>query len=161
MTTSLTLRILLIAAVLGTLSYSWWNRDTAPPASSPSSGSVAEAGTPERAEPAILQSKTDSQGDVDITLTPRFGEDPQNPFKVEVEINTHSIELGDDLAQAIELRDARGTMYKPQVYEGDPPGGHHRKGVVRFEKLDLRSESFEIEVRGVGGIQVRTFRWEQ
>lgn len=55
--------------------------------------------------------------------------------------------------------DASGREYAPLAWQGDPPGGHHRKGVLRFKPL-AAATLVELRISGVGGVATRRFRWE-
>ena len=48
---------------------------------------------------------------------------------------------------------------RPMAWEGDPPGGHHRKGVLVFKPLDPMPATITLDVREVGGVADRTFTW--
>jgi hypothetical protein len=45
-------------------------------------------------------------------------------------------------------------------WSGDPPGGHHRKGVLQFPAPTNNPATYEVHVKGVGGVDVRIFRWD-
>ena len=64
-----------------------------------------------------------------------------------------------DLARAAQLVDARGKPQGPLAWEGDPPGGHHRRGVLRFRPPAGNPATVELRILDVGGVAVRTFRW--
>ena len=75
-------------------------------------------------------------------------------------LETHTQPLDQDLTRAARLVDAQGRQYPPLAWDGDPPGGHHRRGVLRFRPLAGSAESLELRLNGVGGVEVRAFRWQ-
>jgi hypothetical protein len=77
-----------------------------------------------------------------------------------VALNTHSVTLDDDLLQAAVLRCDREEEHRPIAWDGSPPGGHHRQGVLRFTPLDHESQYLELVIQGVAQEPERSFRWE-
>lgn len=57
------------------------------------------------------------------------------------------------------LVDASGKQYRPLAWEGDPPGGHHRKGVLVFESIDPPPRSVTLKLRRIGSVPERSFTW--
>lgn len=76
----------------------------------------------------------------------------------EVTLETHTQPLSDDLAKAA-LLIADGKQYQPLSWEGAPPGGHHRKGVLRFEPIAPQPRSMELQIRLSGDASPRSFKW--
>lgn len=52
------------------------------------------------------------------------------PAKFEVRMNTHSVDLSQDMVAVSILKDDNGHEYRPQGWTGSPPGSHHRSGVL-------------------------------
>lgn len=77
----------------------------------------------------------------------------------EVRLTTHSVELSQDLKLVSILRDDQGREYKPVQWEGDPPGGHHRKGVLVFPDLTTPVASVTLTIRDVANVTSREFAW--
>ena len=76
----------------------------------------------------------------------------------EVTLETHTQPLNDDLARsAILIVD--GKQYLPLVWDGAPPGGHHRKGVLRFQATGPQPHSMELQIRLSGDTSPRSFKW--
>lgn len=107
----------------------------------------------------IFEPKSDSQGGVNITITPKTFSDLTWDF--EIVLDTHSVELNEDLTQAAVLINEKGKEYKPSAWEGDPPGGHHRKGILRFGSIKTQPLSFVVKIKEVGGIAERVFNWQK
>jgi hypothetical protein len=76
----------------------------------------------------------------------------------EIVLDTHSQDISDDLARVATLAGG-GTQHAPTGWEGDPPGGHHRKGVLRFAPITPRPEAVELRIHRPGENAPRSFRW--
>jgi len=76
----------------------------------------------------------------------------------QVVLETHSQDLSDDLVRATTL-EAGGAKYAPTAWEGDPPGGHHRKGVLRFAPVTPAPDAVELRIQRPGESAARSFRW--
>ena len=57
------------------------------------------------------------------------------------------------------LRDPQGRTHAALRWDGDAPGGHHRKGVLRFQPLRPAPPAVTLEMRGGGEVSERTFTW--
>lgn len=80
--------------------------------------------------------------------------------RFEVRLNTHSVPLEQDLAAISVLRDDQGREYKPVQWEGDPPGGHHREGVLVFPELAAPLNSVTLTISSVANVASREFTWK-
>jgi hypothetical protein len=56
---------------------------------------------------------------------------PGRPANFEIRMNTHSVPLDQDMTAVCTLIDDQGRKYKPLKWQGSPPGGHHRSGVLK------------------------------
>jgi hypothetical protein len=81
-------------------------------------------------------------------------------WEFEVTMNTHIKPLTEDLTAVSVLVEDSGNRIKPTEWQGDKPGGHHRKGVLKFSAGSKNPSNFELQMVGVGGVALRTFRWE-
>lgn len=77
----------------------------------------------------------------------------------EVLIDTHSQDLSDDLLRNTVLVADGGTPATPTGWQGDPPGGHHRRGVLRFSAVTPRPGAVELRLQRPGESGPRVFRW--
>jgi len=84
---------------------------------------------------------------------------PGQPARFEVRMNTHSETLGEDMVAVSSLKDNAGRVYQASTWEGSGPGGHHRKGVLEFPKIDDNTESITLTIRKVAKVPERTFEW--
>jgi len=84
---------------------------------------------------------------------------PGLPAKFEVRMNTHSETLGEDMVAVSSLKDNAGRVYQATAWQGSEPGGHHRKGVLEFPKLEDNTDSITLIIRKVANVPERTFKW--
>jgi len=84
---------------------------------------------------------------------------PGKPAKFEIRINTHSGDLSQDLVAVSTLRDNSGREYRPISWDGSPPGGHHRSGVLAFSELANGAQSITLVIREVANVPERVFNW--
>lgn len=78
-----------------------------------------------------LETQTINDGAVAIAVTPmNIGNN--STWRFEIILDTHSGELNQNLMEESGLTDNNGNEYKPIAWNGDPPGGHHRKGILEF-----------------------------
>jgi hypothetical protein len=82
------------------------------------------------------------------------------PLVFAVALNTHSVELVDDLTQTAILRDDAGKEYAPIAWDGAGPGGHHREGKLKFAALPIKPQSVELVIKNLAQVSERAFRWE-
>jgi hypothetical protein len=103
--------------------------------------------------------QTSNQGGVKITVEPRGFPRGAKIWDFAITLETHSQPLDDDLATAATLL-ADGKPCRPLGWEGAPPGGHHRKGVLRFEAVTPLPQAVELQIRRTGEASPRVFRWQ-
>src|SRR3989338_698963 len=93
-----------------------------------------------------FETQKDEKGSVKISVT------PQNPAEgvFSLVLDTHSVELTDDLTQVSVLKSDGKREYRPLKWEGSPPGGHHREGTLYFGPLSPVTRRLELIIKGVG-----------
>ena len=107
---------------------------------------------------ATLPSQTSSQSSVTVKVTPRNL--AAGAWEFDVVFDTHSQELTDDLGKtAVLVPDARAS-HTPVKWQGDPPGGHHRKGVLEFKPVSPMPAAIELQIKRNGETAPRLFRWK-
>jgi len=79
-------------------------------------------------------------------------------WDVEVTLEAHTQALSDDLTKSAVLM-ADGKQYAPLRWKGAPPGGHHRKGLLRFKPIVPPPQSLELQIRLAGDTSPRSFKW--
>lgn len=106
-----------------------------------------------------LETKESSEGPVTVAVTPKSLEESLASWDFAITLNTHSKELSEDLVAVSELVDDQEGSYKPMSWEGAPPGGHHREGILKFNPISPKPKSLELKIKNVGGIPERSFKW--
>ena len=109
---------------------------------------------------ATLTTQTSNAGGVLVKVTPGRLAPGVATWDFEVIFETHTASLTGDPARFAELVDAQGRAHAPLRWDGDPPGGHHRKGTLRFRVPDGQGGPIELRLNGVGGVATRVFRWD-
>ncbi len=111
------------------------------------------------AQTKTLPTRQDNKGQVMMSVTPDALPDA-GEWRFAVQLNTHVAPITQDLAKVSVLSDGKGHEEKPVAWQGDPPGGHHRKGVLLFKPISPRPDSITLKVRDVGSVPERTFIWQ-
>jgi len=111
------------------------------------------------AAPALAARTSDDAG-VRVVVTPKVYGPSAAVWEFSVVMDTHVKPLSENLTQAAILVDGAGRRYQPIAWQGDAPGGHHRKGVLQFARPPEMPKSIELQITGVGGVAMRNFRWE-
>jgi hypothetical protein len=106
-----------------------------------------------------LAAQISNQAGVKLSVAPRGFPPDARTWDFAVTLETHTAPLGDDLARTATLV-ANGKPFLPLAWLGDPPGGHHRKGVLRFYAIVPRPHSVELQIHRRGEAQPRVFRWQ-
>lgn len=102
--------------------------------------------------------RTSNERGVKLTVVPKNLLNGARAWEFEVTLETHTQSLNDDLAKSSVLI-ADGMQYAPLGWEGTPPGGHHRKGLLRFKTVAPRPQSVELQIRLGGETAPRNFKW--
>lgn len=143
--------ILLVAASLALLATACGTQ-SAPPTATPVTRSASSGAN-------AFEPQTSSAGNVTVVVTPQSLA-PNAPLVFEVVMDTHSVDLSDDLTKVSLLRDDAGTAYKPTAWDGAGPGGHHRSGALKFAPLSRQPKSLTLVIKEVAGVPERIFRWQ-
>ena len=109
-------------------------------------------------KPENWESKTDNQAAVSITIAPIDISSHSKEWKFDIVMDTHSVELDQDMTKSAVLIDDKGKEYKPLRWEG-PVGGHHREGVLTFAWITPTPKSIELKITGIADV-VRSFVWQ-
>ena len=107
-----------------------------------------------------LPARTSTENGVTVTARPDSLAQDAKAWNFEIVLDTHSQDLGDDLTKSAVLVDAEGRQYNPTGWDGAAPGGHHRKGVLRFNPVLPPPQAIELQIRRPGEARPRVFRWE-
>lgn len=106
---------------------------------------------------SALPAQSSTAAGVTVKATPRAL--PGGAWEFEIVFDTHTQELKDDLAKSASLV-AGGKTLAPAAWQGDPPGGHHREGVLKFNAVDPRPQEIELRIIRPGEPKPRSFRWQ-
>jgi len=83
--------------------------------------------------------RTESQGEVTLKITPLNLENPGDTLQFKVVMDTHLVELDMDLATLATLTTDTGLTLQPTLWDA-PKGGHHAEGTLTFPaSLDGKS----------------------
>jgi hypothetical protein len=98
------------------------------------------------------------EGGVTVKVTPLELSAQAAVWRFEIVLDTHVTALDHDMTAVTVLSTGVGHEYRPLTWEGDKPGGHHRKGVLTFKPIRPAPSSVALKVRHVG-VPERTFSW--
>lgn len=102
--------------------------------------------------------RVNEANNVTVTVKPKILKVGGKPA-FEVEFETHSVELDFDVAKQSYLIDDKGTRLTDGVWEGSPPGGHHRSGTLTFNTPLTQTSFIELIIKDVSDIPERKFKW--
>ncbi|MFQ6134369.1 MAG: hypothetical protein ACE5KU_00950 [Nitrososphaerales archaeon] len=106
---------------------------------------------------AGLEPIVNEQNGVSFQITPiDFSYDKSVTF--EVRIDTHQGSLDFDLADVSVLETSDGRRFSPLSWEGSPPGGHHRSGILTFPDVG-ETEFLKLAIQDVNEDPERIFVW--
>ncbi len=132
-----------------------------PPMASP----AAQANSPAApAAPAQDLARTDSQGAVTVEVTPLDLNNAGQTLDFEVAMNTHSVNLGMDLATLATLTTDTGRTVRATAWSA-PKGGHHVSGQLSFPAsvdgtpLLKGAKKLTLTLQNVDAPE-RTFTWD-
>lgn len=107
-----------------------------------------------------LAQQRSQSGDVTITVKPVEVSVGAAIWSFQMTLKAHSQELNDDLTRTAYIVDAAGKRGLPTIWEGDAPGGHDRKGVLRFRALTPPPATLELHIQRPGESDPRKFVWK-
>lgn len=111
--------------------------------------------------PNIVSFDTLSNSGGDVTVAVRLLDFQINqPLVFEVALNTHSVDLVDDMTKISILRDDAGKEYTPTAWEGAGRGGHHREGKLEFAAMTTKPKYVKLVLKDLAQVAEREFRWE-
>lgn len=101
--------------------------------------------------------QTSNERDIKVTVAPQNMMAAAWDFEVTLESHTQS--LNDDLVRSSVLV-ADGMRYPPLGWEGAAPGGHHRKGLLRFKAIIPPPRLIELQIGLTDDATPRNFKWQ-
>lgn len=111
------------------------------------------------AKSGLLQTKENDGGSVRVSVTPEDLSKSATDWRFQVRFNTHVTPIVQDMLIVTSLTGNQAAGEKPLKWEGDPPGGHHRRGVLVFKPITPAPSAVTLHIREVGGIADRSFTW--
>ncbi len=132
---------------------------TAAPTLNNAGQATSASSTPNSKTESAFVAQTVEGGSVTVKVTPLKME-PNAPLEFDIVIDTHSVELNDDMMKAVVLRDDSGMEFTPTTWDGPGAGGHHREGKIKFAPLTMSTKALTLVVKNVAGVPERVFKWE-
>jgi hypothetical protein len=109
-------------------------------------------------EPSLT--RTDEGGAVTFEVTPLNLDSRSATLDFEVDMNTHSVDLGFDLATMAVLKTDTGAEIAPSAYQGG--SGHHVRGRLSFPEAPADgAKTLTLVIRDAAGVAERTFTWQR
>ena len=109
---------------------------------------------------AQFATQKDSANGVTVAVTPGDLGPEAKVWDFVVVLDTHSQDLSDDLSKSAVLMDGKGNEFKATAWEGAAPGGHHRKGTLKFAAISPRPQAIGLRIDRPGEARPRLFRWD-
>ncbi len=107
-----------------------------------------------------LAAQTISARGVTVKVTPTNMASNAGSWEFAIVLDSHSAEMNDDLVKSSLLLDGAAGRFAPVGWDGAPPGGHHREGVLRFKPVSPQPQSIELQITRAGEDAPRSFRWQ-
>jgi len=120
---------------------------------------LAQSAPPAAQDNAAFAVKNNDEGAVKVSVTPQDVSKSADAWRFAVQFNTHVTPISQDMVAVASLTDGNGAEERPSAWEGDPPGGHHRRGVIVFQPISPTPSTLTLHIREVGGVADRTFTW--
>ncbi len=109
----------------------------------------------------VWKTQTEARGAVEVSVRPEnLSDDKNTEWTFLVSFDTHSEEVNDDVKNISVLRDSNGKEYMSREWKGDPPGGHHRNGILSFSPIVPRPDSISLVIKRFGEEKERSFVWD-
>lgn len=114
---------------------------------------------PEQSEQSALSTQTLTDGVVSYKVTPKNLNPSAATWDFDISLDTHTGSLDQDLVSIVRLVDDKGTEYKALGWEGAPPGGHHREGVLKFSPITPRPASIKLIIQTTSNNENNNLLW--
>ena len=104
--------------------------------------------------------RSSSDQGVTVKITPKLIGSIDKRWEFAIVLDSHSVELSDDLTQSASLTTNDGRTLTPVSWTGAAAGGHHREGLLAFEVPAPRPSTVELQIARTGEPAPRIFRWQ-
>ncbi|MBI3980737.1 hypothetical protein HY345_01945 [Candidatus Microgenomates bacterium] len=101
---------------------------------------------PIQVEQTTLQTQTLIDNTVTYKVTPKNFAKSAATWDFDINLDTHTGNLDQDLVDIARLVDDKGNEYKATTWEGAAPGGHHREGVLKFLPITPHPAFIELKI---------------
>lgn len=98
------------------------------------------------------------EGGVTVSVTPVMPLGT-NGWEFEVELNTHSGTLPEDLKDQTSLIVNDELTLSAISWEMSANEAHHKEGILSFQAAENNPDSLELILEDIGGVEKRTFTW--
>lgn len=102
--------------------------------------------------------KKSAEEGIDIEVEPKASSDKKT-WSFEITLTTHEGSLDQDLETGSVLENEKNIQLNPLGWEGSPPGGHHREGVLSFPAFLEEPKNVTLKLSGFGQ-KYRIFNWD-
>ncbi len=143
--------IVVLAAIAGVGLLTLYKKS--PPQFPPLNGSVTSS-VPQQA----WETQKDEQAGVTVSVIPIDLAVDSQKWKFDVVMDTHSVELDQDMVKIAVLVDDFGKEYDSMGWEGAPAGGHHRGGILIFAPVVPYPQHLKLKIKEIAGVE-RLFSW--
>ena len=121
---------------------------------------VSEKGVANQvSEQTTLQTQTLTDGAVIYKVIPKNLTTLATTWDFEINLDTHTGSLDQDLVAIVRLVDDKGNEYRSVKWEGAPPGGHHREGTLKFSAVTPRPTFIELNIQTTDSTKEANLRW--
>lgn len=103
----------------------------------------------------LFKTERDVSGEVSISAIPDFSKG----IDFKISMSTKGGELSQDMMRAGVFEDEDGTVHLPTSWEGDPPGGKKREGILHFGTFTPSPKKIDLTILDIGTVPQRKFSW--
>ena len=103
------------------------------------------------------EEQTNDAANVTVKVRPLSLDGSEERWVFSVDLETHSVDLSEDMLASAALVDSEGRAYAPVAWNGSPQGGHHRSGELVFEVITPLPKSIRL-IMTIAGTE-RIFEW--
>ena len=110
------------------------------------------------AQPKALPNRQNNEGGITVSVTPTDLSGSDN-WQFSMQFTSHSVPITQDIAAVSTLSGGNASDERAIAWQGDAPGGHHRKGVLLFKPINPLPQTITLKVRQIGSAAERVFTW--